>query len=213
MVDYIVCGWFTHDYERYALSLRTDLDRLNEPHDFVPATKIAGGWEANTMAKARHALEAMNRHPAKTIIFLDVDCDVRSALAPLAMLRADVGFFVQEAKRKNGRARALVRSGTLILKPSARTFVERWVALSEQPAYGDVDQDALMRALATPNVTFEHIDVRWCCTESDACPDPIVVHHFASRASVKISNTRRRLARIAHAIGLSSNQRLTPHPL
>jgi hypothetical protein len=201
MVDYIVCGWFTPDYAPFADKLRANLDRLGEPHDFVPAPKRNGGWEANTMAKAQHVLDAMDRHPGKTVIFLDVDCDVNATLAPLAQGRADLGFFVQEATRKNGRARALVRSGTLALKPTARLFVERWAELSCNPAYGDVDQDALTLALATPNVTFEHIDVRWCCTESDVCSNPVVMHHFASRGSAKISHTRRRLVRLAQAVG------------
>jgi hypothetical protein len=62
----------------------------NIPHDIVEVPKLPGTWEANTMAKPAHLLAAMDRHPDKVIVLLDVDCRVLGDLTPLAGIEGDV---------------------------------------------------------------------------------------------------------------------------
>jgi hypothetical protein len=51
---------------------------------------------------------------------------VRGDLSPLSQLSGDVAFHVQTRRRRNGGVRFRLRSGTLVIKPTAaaRRFVE-----------------------------------------------------------------------------------------
>lgn len=208
MRDYVVCGWYTPDYAKWYERLERSLDLYDQPLDFVPVAKAPDGrWETTTMLKAGEILKAMDRNPGKTIVFIDVDCTVQGDLSPLTQLRGDVAFFINPRRKTAGHTKAHIRSGTIVLKPvpAARRFVERWAALSAEPRYGDVDQDSLMLAMDTSGVTFEQLDVRWCCTSRDACADPIIRHDSASKALPKISTTRRRVV----SVGVMMIERLT----
>ena len=92
MASVMVCGFYTADYRRWLGPLVASLDRLGEAHDFALAEKAGQMWETNTMAKARHILAAMERHPDEVIVWLDVDCIVHGDLSPLADIRGDVAF-------------------------------------------------------------------------------------------------------------------------
>lgn len=200
MTDHIVCGWYTEDYWPWWQSLERDLILERQPYDFTAVERPEGaGWESITMLKAREIQRAMRRHPDKVIVFLDVDCSVRNDLAPLADLRADVGVFFHSNRNRWRHIRAHIRSGTMVFKPNeaARRFVDRWVKLSDAGRYGDVDQDSLLLALETPDVTFQQLDVRWCKCKSDACVDPVIVHDSASRDVPKIGTTKRRIIWLA----------------
>src|SRR5262245_5640044 len=97
----IVCGFYTEDYRHWVGPLVASLDRLNQAHDFVLAEKAGQMWETNTMAKARHILAAMDRHPDKLIVWLDVDCIVHGDLSPLADIRGDVAFRMHSKFRRH----------------------------------------------------------------------------------------------------------------
>jgi hypothetical protein len=187
----IVCGWYTPDYRAWAAKLITSLDALAIPHDIVQVPKLPGGWEANTLAKPVQVLAAMDRHPDKVIVFLDVDCTVRGDLFPLALLRGDVAFrFRTRRKRGRGGFRAGFLSGTLVIKPNAhaRRFVEAW---RDCPArYGDTDQTLLALALGTVEaVSIEPLHERWLY-------GGVIAHEHASRGSGKLSVTAVRLQRL-----------------
>ena len=61
----IVCGWHTPNYRAWAFKLITSLDDRGIPHDIVEVPKLPGSWEANTMAKPAHLLDAMDRTPTR----------------------------------------------------------------------------------------------------------------------------------------------------
>ncbi|MDO9383874.1 MAG: putative nucleotide-diphospho-sugar transferase [Hyphomicrobiaceae bacterium] len=203
MSSYVVCGWYTPDYAGWANDLRQSLLRHGQPFELVRVESHPGeGWEATTMRKAREVLKSLDRHAGKTIIFIDVDCEVAGDLAPLTQLRGDVAFYVHPRRRRSGHTKAHIRSGTIVLKPTpeARRFVERWVDISDRPEYGDVDQDALLLSINTPGVLFEQLDVKWCYTKSDKCNGPLIIHGSASKNVAKIGTTRRRLVALANRL-------------
>jgi hypothetical protein len=81
------------------------------------------------MAKARHILAAMDRHPDQVIVWLDVDCIVHGDLSPLADIRGDVAFRMHSKFRRHHKgARFRAQSGTMVFRPTpeARQFVELW---------------------------------------------------------------------------------------
>jgi hypothetical protein len=208
---WIVCGFYTPDYAHWAKKLIASLEAHGAPHDVLERPKLAGGWEANTMAKADAVAQAMTRHPDKVVIFLDVDCEVRGDLSPLARLSGEVAFFVRSRRRKAGGTRFGLRSGTLVLKPTAgaRQFVETWAAISRTANWGDVDQDTLLIALGrSSGISFTPLEARWCAAPGDYVSDAVIVHDSASKGVRKITNLQRRLrwllfaARTSEPIGV-----------
>jgi hypothetical protein len=145
------------------------------------------------MAKPLAVRPAMEENPNRVIIFLDVDCEVRGDLSPLAELASNVAFRVQTKRRRNGGIRFRVRSGTLALKPTegARRFVDMWGAISATSQYGDVDQTTLMLTIGlTPGVTFTPLELKWCATAGDHAAHPMILHDSASFTVRKIGNWR-----------------------
>jgi hypothetical protein len=196
---WIVCGWFTPDYRVWADKVIASLDVVGAPHDIIERPKLPGGWEANTMAKPLAVRDAMARHPDKVVIFLDVDCEVRGDLSPLAQIVADVAFYVRSRRGRGGSIRFGIRSGTIVIRPTpaARAFVHAWVMLSEAGMVGDVDQDTLMLAVgAVPGLSLATLDARWCATPADVVTDPVILHDSASRDVRKVTRRRRILWRL-----------------
>jgi hypothetical protein len=205
---WIVCGYFTPDYRHWATRLVASLDRHGAPHDIVSRAKLPGGWEVNTMTKARAVHEAIQQHPDKVVVFLDVDCQVLGDLAPLVELSGDVAFYVRSRRRSSGAIRFGIRTGTLVIKPTAaaRQFVETWSVVSATPRYGDTDQTTLMLTIGlVPGTSFTPLDARWCVAPGDDVPDATIVHDQASRDTPKVTYLHRLMHRV-----LRSEQRASP---
>ena len=200
--SYIVCGWFTPDYEDWVGPLRASLETFGMAHDFVRVEKDFGGWELNTLRKPAMIEEAMWRHPAQTVVFLDVDAVVLGPLDELAAINADVGMHFAVKTKSSGNNALFARSGTMVLKPTpmARNFVCAWRSFSDGAPLGWVDQSTLLEALwHTPGITIEQLDVRYCATRKDKVTEPVVVHDNASGVTRKMPPWLRTLAGFARA--------------
>jgi hypothetical protein len=185
-MSYIVCGWYTSDYRHWLDTLIPSLEAHDAPHDFVHVPKVDGGWEVNTMQKAVQVQEAMNRHPGKTIIFLDVDCQVLAPLDDLAAISGDVGVYLRTRFRSTGAAKSGWRSGTMVFKPNAlaRLFVHAWIEETRNAKRYAVDQDSLAVAVGrVPNLSVTMLGVEWCAVPADKCEAPKILHDSASRHS------------------------------
>lgn len=197
MGTYVVCGWYTPDYEHYARELRRNLDRLGEPHDLVRVDKVDGGWERNTLEKPIQLKRALARHPGKALIMIDVDCSVREPLTELATkTQGDIAVYMMAARSQRATVRIQMRSGTIVVRPTARAeaFVENWVRISSGAPRGTIDQHTLPQAIAaTPGLSVEQLDVRYCATEGDDVGAPAILHTRASRLHPKVSKLMRRL--------------------
>lgn len=195
MSDYVTCGWYTPDYAHWADRLRANLDDLGEPHDIVEVEKNPGGWEANTMRKPGQVLAAMMRHPAKTIIFLDVDCEVCNSLSELAgASRADIQLHFRCNMMRNGLPRMTARSGTMVIRPTerAKSFVKNWRELNFAAPSGSVDQRTLPAAIVkTPGLAVGMLDNRYCAVPADNVESPIILHSSASASQKKMSRWTR----------------------
>lgn len=188
-LGYIVCGWYTPGYAHWAARLGASLDALGEPHDIVARDDLAGGWERNTLRKPYEILNAMSRHPRKTIVFLDVDCEARGSLADLASIEADIAMHMRCRYSAGGLPMLRARSGTLVLRPTAlaRAFVGNWYEASAEATCGSVDQRTLPLAIArTPGLTVGVLDVKYCATGSDKVIEPVILHDNASKGARKV---------------------------
>lgn len=186
-MSFVVCGWFTPDYRHWWNRLRKNLDTIGAHHDFVERRKADGGWEINTQRKPAEILAAIERHPGKTIIFLDVDCAVTGRLDDLAELAAipgDVALYHRTKWRRSGIVGGGPRTGTMVLRPTpkAREFVTQWCEASLQAPRYTVDQDSVKVALGrVPGLTVTYLDVRYCAVPADKCASPVILHDRASQ--------------------------------
>ena len=202
MSSVIVCGFYTEDYRRWLIPLVASLDRLGQAHDFVLAEKAGLQWETNTMAKARHILAAMDRHPDEVIVWLDVDCIVHGDLSPLADIRGDVAFRMHSKFRRHHKgARFRAQSGTMVFRPTpeARQFAECWKRASESAPYGEIDQSSQVVAMAESiGTTFVPLPLIYCVNpdEKGRVPGVVVQHDSAAVNFPKVSGWRRYVRRM-----------------
>lgn len=207
---WVVCGWFTDDavYRPLAEKLAASLDAVGAPYDIVAVEKRAGGWEAQTLAKAEQALAAMNRHPDKTVIFSDVDCIAHGDVGRLAEVAGDVAFRFKAKRRASGMVRLTVLSGYLVVKPThgARRLVEKWAELSKDANWGDVDQTTLALAVGNSHgCAISHLDQQLIAE---------AFHHSAisNTTANKISGLKRELVSLWHWATRRRATRAEAHP-
>ena len=200
--DWIVSGWFTEDdkYRPLAEQLAVSLDNVGAPYDLVATPTLSGGWEANTMAKPAQVLAAMDRHPGKTIIFLDVDCRVVGDLAPLVnSVTSDIAIRFR-AKARANRMWMTPRSSTMVFRPTAaaRRFVDAWHDAGKEADLGTIDQTTFVTTLCrSPGVSFSPLGPEWGAMADDNYPKAAIVHLGASNDGVtKVRGVRHVLARL-----------------
>jgi hypothetical protein len=197
----IVCGWYTPDYASWAKGLIASLEERDLEHDIVAVEPMDGRWERKTLAKPKYILAAMDRHPDKVIVYVDVDCvvvgDLKKAVADI---RADVAVLMTARMRRFGSNppyRFRVSSGTIILQPTkeARKFIQAWQRSNEQLGFGDVDQTSFMLAMADEShaATFQNVTYRLCTTQEVQVSDPIIKHARGSADHRQLSHLERRL--------------------
>jgi hypothetical protein len=195
---YVVCGWYTPDYKHHADRLAASLDKLGEPYSLIPVAKTPGGWEKNTLRKAAELHHAFARNPRKSIVFLDVDCEVLEPLDGLVeSVTADIALYPMAARSERGTVRILYRSGTLVAHPTDATmeFIENWGRLSSEAPYGAVDQHTLSQAIAaTPWLAVQSLPAVYCATPEDNCRGTVIRHGRASKAARKVPKLLRRAA-------------------
>ncbi len=184
--DWIVVGWFTPDYRHWAERLARSLDRTATPYHLLSCEKGGGFWEAETMRKPRIVRQLRDLHPAKTLILLDVDCEVRQSLAPLVdSVSGDVAAYIRAKSSGRGkdRARIKVMSWTMVFRPTpgAARFIDAWDEAQAECDSTDVDQTALMIALGrATDFTFQPLSAKWCALDLTSHPDPAILHDNAS---------------------------------
>lgn len=186
---YVVCGWYTPDYKPWAEKLMASLDAVGAPHDIVEVEKISGGWERQTMRKPAQVLKAIDRHPTKTILFMDVDCRAMRPLDRIADIRGDIAFHIRASHRGKGPTRFFGRSSVMVFRPTerARAFVQKWIDLGRNAPPGMVDQHTLPVAVAqTPHLLIEQLPEEYCAHIFDKVASPYIQHDNASREVRKI---------------------------
>jgi hypothetical protein len=186
---YVACGFYTPDYHRWLPELIESLIAWEAPYHFVRVPKARGGWERTTMAKPQQILAAMDCHPDKVIVWLDVDCVVYGDLSPLAKTRADAAFRMHSKfRRHHNGTRFRAQSGTMVFAPTpeARQFVENWKIASEQAPYGEIDQSSQVVAMAMSiGTTFAPLPLIYCVNPDEWFQDG-VVQHSSARATLRL---------------------------
>lgn len=195
---YTVVGFYTPDYKYLWQNLEASLDRLAEPHHFMPVEKEPGGWEQNTLLKAHVLCQLADRLPKRTLLYLDVDTEVLEPLRPLLdEVQADLGLSLNARIRRNGAYKLHVISNVMLIRPTlgARAFLRSWAKHSVDANHGDVDQTALVSALGESyETTFQPLHPKW--TGRAGYPSPAIVHANASRGERKVGSVSRAISNL-----------------
>jgi hypothetical protein len=127
------------------------------------------------LAKAGQALAAMNRHPDKTIIFMDIEYTAKGDVSWLAQSPGDVAMQMVARRRRNGSARLAPSAQVMVFKPNeaARRFIEAWINSGREPIPGDTSEAFLTLACAVPDVSISSL--------SRARVESVLDHSWASR--------------------------------
>lgn len=187
--DWIICGWYTPDYQAFADKFKASLLNSNCPFDLTQVEKKPGGWEKNTLRKPEMVRLFLTRHPHKTIILSDVDAQVMGSLDEAADIDCDVALKLA-AKNKRGHIFIVPRSGTMIIKPTPTTLqlVENWERRCATSVYGRTDESCLAEAIEdTPGLRLVALGGELY---------DLIRHDWASRNVTKASNLKRMLRKM-----------------
>jgi hypothetical protein len=183
-MSYIVCGWYTPNYAHWLDTLVPSLEAVGAPHSFVLIHKPHSSWQRTTMLKASQVRAAMDWHPGKTIIFLDVDCRVTGPLDELANTDCDFACFMHTVVSRRS-VKLHTWSGTLLIQPTprARSMVEIWEHESERQHREATDQTSLALAVSrVPGLRITALERKWCAARGEA---GAVIEHDSASAEIK----------------------------
>jgi hypothetical protein len=186
-VPYLVIAYYTADtpYREEARMLEATLDALRLPY-MIRAYPSRGSWELNCGIKPEFIGDMQRLHPAKDLLYVDVDARFHSV--PEFPWPGDVGRRVFRG--------AETLSGTLYFRATAgaRRAVELWRQEQERfPVRWD--QVSLACALAYDPAPCSVFDlpvnyVRIFGLDAGEPGDPVIMHYQASR---RLKNQIRRM--------------------
>lgn len=124
-MSYVVIGFYTPNYAEIAATFRQNLDQYSVPHNLYAVEMLGNAWQIQTLRKPEIILRALDEHPDKTVIFMDVDCSVQGDLSPLLEAEGDVAIYPLRNKR-SGRLWASSRVVVCHQTPGARRLLAAW---------------------------------------------------------------------------------------
>jgi Nucleotide-diphospho-sugar transferase len=199
---YVVCAFYTPNYQDQIQTLKASLEALNINYYFK-RYESRGGWEANTRIKAEFVAHALQRWPNHDVVYLDADAVVRQPLALFETATADVTMLFDHRRRGNISTLRLA-AGTLLVRntPGGRKFATRWADEADKASALDLDEDLIYRMFPTlDGVTFAVLPQRYSKIFDAPGIDPVVEHFQASRGQFKWRRFARQARQIATVIG------------
>jgi len=184
--EWLVCGWFTPDYRPRAERLAAGLVAHGAPYHLRELEKGVGAWTHQVKRKPSIILEAMRAHPQSTVVFMDVDCEIRGDVAPATRFGADAACFLY-VKKRAGRQLGDMSSRVMVLRPTpgAQKLVEVWIAACAEDPAATSDEPSLLVAIArAAGCSWTPLDPRYAGREvTNALPDAAIVHDSAREQS------------------------------
>lgn len=170
----IVCGW-CGPHQAAAVER---LEAFGVPHDFV---EVAA---PETAARTRPLLirDAMDRHPGKTILFLDAGCRIVGTAGDFARLVAvdgDIAFHARTALAPDGGPVFEPQPATLVVRPTAKAhfLVSEWIRVWEGLPSRARERVALTIALGrVPELSVTLLGREFCAVAGDGYPLPAILH-------------------------------------
>jgi len=184
---WLVVGWFTPDYRLLATNLAFDLDRVGAPYHLYAEPFTSLTFHAMTRYKPAIVRQAWHDYPDRTLILLDVDCQVLDRIDELAKVPGDIGHWLKSRVRSGGHVRFRVADRIMVLHPTpgARKFVQLWQDQCDRTdlPHNGCSEWTHSHALAQcSGVAFSQLPVAYAAQEVDEAPaDAVIVHRSEHR--------------------------------
>ncbi|HEX6001173.1 MAG TPA: hypothetical protein VFZ16_17540 [Hyphomicrobiaceae bacterium] len=165
--DWLVIGWFTPDYRLLAEQHAASLTARGIPYHLFARSKRVAGW--NTLQKPSVVLDAMDAHPGRTLILMDVDCIVDGDIEPVTRIAGDVGLTMNARPVRllwppHRRISVKAASRVVVFRPTdgARRFAEEWARRCALVTRGDDEAPMAAAFLCSlTGVSYAYIDRRY----------------------------------------------------
>ncbi len=177
--DWLVIGWFTPDYRAVAEKFAVNLAEHGAPYHLFARPKN-GGWDSRP--KPCVVLEAMDAHPGKTLVLMDVDCTVRGDIAPALEKPGDVILWRRARDDKSGDVLVFAGSRVIAFRPtdSARRFALEWQRMCALPSYKNDELSLTWTYLSLPEVACSDLGRRYSGRDIDGNTDGCVIVHSSA---------------------------------
>jgi hypothetical protein len=187
--SYVVAGFFTPNYRPLARRFAEALTKHAIPHILYSWRQC--DWGKAILDKPLVVRRAMQNFPGRTVVLMDIDCEIRGPIEPVIECSGDISLFIgvgiNPDREKGLRMRAIPSSRIVVFRPTdgAYRLVDTWQLLCQQQAAGTPiadDEQLLMRAIgATEGLTLTILDRRYAARNPwDAPEGAVVIHHTAS---------------------------------
>ena len=203
--DWLATGFFTPNYRSLAEGFAVQLRAHGIPHHLFAVEK-SGEWAYETMRKPSIVLAAMDAHPGKTLVLMDVDCHINGPLDALMALNQSIDvscfFYVKTKKIGRHRQRVSLSSRVVVVRPTpaARSFMINWREACKERPWMHGDEPNMMLALArSTGTSFSPIDLRFSGREVSSAPEHAVITHES--ASHQGKQSRPMLKRLWQIVG------------
>ena len=179
----VVTGFFTPDYAVLASALSKNLAQYRISHHLYARTRVAGGWESQTLLKPSTLAAAMRDYPGSVLILLDVDCLIRGNISELIETSGDVMLRLKRKATKEGVA-LMPCSRVIVVRPNpgGASFVRAWQKTCEQLGSKGTDENALIDVVEHNSGAFSiaALPRRFVGQElRDARMEDVIVHQSA----------------------------------
>ncbi|WP_227430615.1 putative nucleotide-diphospho-sugar transferase [Psychrobacter sp. I-STPA6b] len=143
--NFLVCCFYTPNYQQHAQQLKQSLDNLNINH-YLQSVPDQGYWEANTRIKPYFLQHCLTRFANKNILYLDADAVVKRPLDYFENIDTDIAVY--ETHRAKGMSHDYL-TGTIFLRqtPATHDLVEKWCMAQQPEKKTQVDQDSFDSAM------------------------------------------------------------------
>ncbi len=173
---WLVIGWFTPDYRPIAEKFAANLADHGSPCHLFARPKN-GGWDSRP--KPSVVLDAMNTHPGKTLVLMDVDCTVRGDIFPALSKDVDVILWRRARDDKSGDVLVFVGSRVIIFRPTdgAHRLAIEWQRQCALPSYKNDELSLTWAYLSLPEISCSDIDRRYSGRDVDGNSEGCVIVH------------------------------------
>ncbi|WP_414462371.1 hypothetical protein [Hyphomicrobium sp. DY-1] len=198
---HIVIGFYTPNYERLAVAFAKNLDQHAIPHHLyaVPAS----AWNNAILLKPQIIKRALQDFPGKTVVLMDIDCNLLGPIAPVVGFHGDISLYMgvryhPKARKKSLRLRVLPSSRVILCHntPNTNALIDTWQRLcaDQDPARPEKDDEQLlMEAIGTTHgLALNILDKRYSGRDPLDAPKDAVITHYSAHDSFRTANEPRR---------------------
>lgn len=183
---FIVVSFYTKgsQYETDAARLRESMEKFGIEYDVEgidQELKTRSDWKNNTHYKPEFILQMLEKHPGKTIAWLDADAEVVASPDIFGTFSSDVAAHFRP--KSNGEVELL--SGTILFSNTGKSkaVLKKWIDRNKLNRSTDKSEQQNLQIVLNTIRGIDVAELPHSYVSFDIYPDinPVIVHHQASR--------------------------------